>query len=87
MLAQPDGALSGRPLQEVLVAGVEQVLAVFREETPARFQARMLKADGRLVEVSVAVDPTLRGGHSSSVTVVCKPIPPWTSMAPPKPIE
>ncbi|MFT3924898.1 MAG: PAS domain-containing protein [Myxococcales bacterium] len=84
MLSQPTGALRGRRFEEVMVEGIEQVYAVFEAGTPQRFQARMLKADGRVLDVSLAVEPTNRDGSGiSSLTVVCKPLPPWTSLRPP----
>jgi|GEM_PF-5353072 len=85
MLSQPAGALRGLRFEEVMVEGAEQVYSVFALGTPVRLQARMLKADGRVLDVSLTVEPTLRDGEQiSSVTVVCKPLPPWTSIRPPQ---
>jgi nitrogen fixation/metabolism regulation signal transduction histidine kinase len=86
MLRMPDGALRGQRL-DGLMAGddVARIAEVFTAGTPVRLQARMLKADGRAVDVSLAVDPTFReeGAQISSVTLVCKPVPPWQSLPPP----
>jgi PAS domain-containing protein len=84
MLSQPAGSLRGRRLEDLMVEGAEQVYSVFEAGTPSRSQARMLKADGRVLAVSLSVEPTNKDeAQVSSVTVVCKPLPPWTSLPPP----
>lgn len=85
MLSQPAGALRGRRFEDVMVEGTEQVYSVFQEGTPLRLQARMLKSDGRVLSVSLAVEPTNRDdAEISSLTLVCKPLPPWSSLPPPE---
>src|SRR6478609_5517392 len=71
MLSQPAGALRGRRFEDVIVEGAEQVYSVFEAGTPVRLQARMLKADGRVLAVSLAVEPTNRDdAQISSLTLV-----------------
>jgi PAS domain-containing protein len=84
MLGQPDGTLRGQRLDAVVLDEVATVYSVFQAGAPLRLQARMLKADGRVIEVSLSVEPTNRDGNQiSSLTIVCKPLPPWRSLMPP----
>ena len=86
MLRMPDGGLRGQHLGALMTEeDVARISEVFHAGMPIRLQARMLKADGRVVDVSLAADPTHReeGAQITSVTLVCKPVPPWQSLPPP----
>jgi PAS domain-containing protein len=86
MLGLPDGALRGQRVDGLVQQDVAQIYSVFEAGLPARLQTRMLKADGRVLAVNLAVEPNLRDGDQIlSVTLVCKPVPPWQSLPPPGP--
>jgi PAS domain-containing protein len=95
MLAHPNGALRGQRLDSLMREQLEQVYTVFEDGVCVRLQGRMLKADGRVLDVSLTAEPASREeDHVSSVALLCRPLPPWktvppgpSSLAPPAPSD
>ena len=87
MLGLPDGALRGQRVDGLVLQDVAQIYSVFEAGHPARLQTRMLKADGRVLAVNLAVEPNLREGSQISEchSRVQTRSPPWQSLPPPGP--
>ena len=80
MLGYPAGALRGQRIDAILPEHWGQVFEVFEAGRGLRFEGRAVKADGRLLDIGLTVEPTTKEpGPIGHVALLCRPLPPWAS--------
>jgi PAS domain S-box-containing protein len=82
MLGYPQGSMVGGSIEHLMPehrrTELRNVGIVLSRRSPCRFRSQVMRADGRLVEVALTMEPeTGDSDHGPAVTLSLNPLPPW----------
>lgn len=82
LLGYQPGALCGLPIERLSPPArwseLGPVHAVFDGEQGCRIQSQALRADGRILDVAMTIEPSLdNDARVVGAVVSCNPLPPW----------
>lgn len=82
MLGYPQGGMVGGSIEHLIPENrrgeLRNVGIVLSRRRPCRFRSQVLRSDGRLVDVALAMElETQDSANGPAVTMIMKPVPPW----------
>jgi PAS domain S-box-containing protein len=82
MLGYPQGSMVGGSIEHLMPehrrSELRNVGVVLTRRRPCRFRTQVMRSDGRLVDVAMAMEPELKDYENGpAVMLSMKPVPPW----------